>query len=165
MANEQNLRPGEYQLTKEEAKKGGKASGEARRRKRDLKQRMKALMELQADPKIAAALEKTGVEVNDNLDVLMASIMKGVLKGDPRMIQKALELSEQDPQAKAKAKAEKLELEKLKLENERLKLENEKQQIMLNAYKGIGQDELPDDGFLTALEGTAEEDWNNETVV
>ena len=33
MANEQNLRPSEYKLSQEEAKKGGKASAEARRRK------------------------------------------------------------------------------------------------------------------------------------
>jgi len=33
MANEQNLRPSEYKLSREEAKKGGIASGESRRRK------------------------------------------------------------------------------------------------------------------------------------
>ena len=33
MANEQNLRPGEYKLTLEEQKKGGIASGKARREK------------------------------------------------------------------------------------------------------------------------------------
>ena len=37
MANEQNLRPCEYQLSREEAKKGGKASVEARRRKKAVK--------------------------------------------------------------------------------------------------------------------------------
>ena len=37
MANEKNLRPSEYKLSQEEAKKGGIASGEARRRKRDLR--------------------------------------------------------------------------------------------------------------------------------
>lgn len=45
MANEQNLRPGEYQLTHEEQKKGGIASGEARRRKRDLRQALEMLLE------------------------------------------------------------------------------------------------------------------------
>ena len=37
MANEKNLHPSEYQLSQEEAKKGGIASGEARREKRKLK--------------------------------------------------------------------------------------------------------------------------------
>lgn len=45
MANEQNLRPSEYKLSQEEAKKGGKASGEARRRKRDLRLAFEALLE------------------------------------------------------------------------------------------------------------------------
>ena len=34
MANEQNLRPAEYKLTVEEQKKGGKASVEARRKRK-----------------------------------------------------------------------------------------------------------------------------------
>ena len=46
MANEQNLRPGEYKLSQEEAKKGGIASGEARRRKKSLREKAKLLMSL-----------------------------------------------------------------------------------------------------------------------
>jgi hypothetical protein len=38
MANEQNLIPAAHKLTVEEASKGGKASGEARRRKRELRE-------------------------------------------------------------------------------------------------------------------------------
>lgn len=45
MANEQNLRPGEYQLSQDEAKKGGVASGAARRAKRDLRLALEALLE------------------------------------------------------------------------------------------------------------------------
>lgn len=45
MANEQNLRPSEYKLSQEEAKKGGIASGEARRRKRDLRMALEMLLE------------------------------------------------------------------------------------------------------------------------
>ena len=45
MANEQNLRPNEYKLTVEEQKKGGVASGEARRRKRDIRLALEALLE------------------------------------------------------------------------------------------------------------------------
>lgn len=45
MANEQNLRPSEYKLSQEEAKKGGIASGEARRRKRDIRLALEALLE------------------------------------------------------------------------------------------------------------------------
>jgi len=45
MANEKNLRPCEYKLSQEEAKKGGIASGEARRRKKDLRQALEMLLE------------------------------------------------------------------------------------------------------------------------
>ena len=38
MANEQNLRPGEHIPTREEAKKGGIASGESRRRRKLLRE-------------------------------------------------------------------------------------------------------------------------------
>lgn len=45
MANEQNLIPQAHKLTDEEVSRGGKASGEARRRKRDLRQALEMLLE------------------------------------------------------------------------------------------------------------------------
>ena len=45
MANEQNLRPAAYKLSVEEAKKGGIASGIARREKASLKKTIKWLLE------------------------------------------------------------------------------------------------------------------------
>lgn len=45
MANEQNLRPCEYQLSREEAKKGGVNSGKARREKADLRRQMQLWLE------------------------------------------------------------------------------------------------------------------------
>lgn len=44
MANEQNLRPGEYKLTVEEQKKGGKRSGEVRRARKTLREELLALL-------------------------------------------------------------------------------------------------------------------------
>lgn len=46
MANrEDNLRPSEYKLSQDEAKRGGIASGEARRRKRDIRKALEILLE------------------------------------------------------------------------------------------------------------------------
>ena len=45
MANEQNLRPCEYKLSREEAKKGGINSGKARREKADLRRQMQIWLE------------------------------------------------------------------------------------------------------------------------
>lgn len=62
MANEQNLRPSEYKLSQEEAKKGGINSGKSRREKRDRYQRMQATLEMLVnDPKILEKLKESGV--------------------------------------------------------------------------------------------------------
>ena len=45
MANEQNLRPSEYKFTQEDAKKGQQRSAEVRRRKRDIRLALEALLE------------------------------------------------------------------------------------------------------------------------
>ena len=168
MANgHENVIKNKIQSTEEARKRGsngGKASGEARRRKRDIRERLKAALDLPADPRVATALSHTGVEVNDNLDVIIASIMKGAMKSDPRMIEKVLELTDQSP--KEIQRKELAEIEKLKasLEAEKLALENEKQRMWLDAVKGINQPDTPDDGFLEALKGTAGEDWSDEVL-
>ena len=45
MANEQNLRPGEYKLTLEEQKKGGIASGKARKERATMKKTLELMLE------------------------------------------------------------------------------------------------------------------------
>ncbi len=45
MANEENLRPGEYKLSVEEAKKGGINSGKARREKATMRKTLEMLLE------------------------------------------------------------------------------------------------------------------------
>ena len=50
MANDQNLRPGEYKLSKEEAKRGGIASGIARRRKATMLSTLEMLLD-ETNPK------------------------------------------------------------------------------------------------------------------
>ena len=165
MANIDNLNPVRSEAeAREKGRKGGKASGVARRKKADVKARLEMVMQMQADPKVAAAMSKTGIEVEDNLDVLVAGMMKGVMKSNPQMTEKVLKLLGQDvTEAQKQAKAE-LEIEKARLEIERQQLENEKQKIWLEAVKAQqGQaDELPDDGFIEALKGSALEDWNED---
>ena len=45
MANEENLRPGEYKFTQEEHKKGGIASGKARREKATMRKTLEMLLD------------------------------------------------------------------------------------------------------------------------
>lgn len=73
MANEQNLRPGEHIPTIEEAKKGGIASGESRRRKKLLRE---CLDELLAKKYTSEGKTLTGSEA------LAVALMKKAMKGD-----------------------------------------------------------------------------------
>ena len=74
MANEQNLRPGEYKLTHEEQKKGGKASAEARRQKRDLRNALELLLEKDFTDKNGNTL--TGTEA------IAAKLFEQAMKGN-----------------------------------------------------------------------------------
>lgn len=76
MANEQNLHPAEYKLTVEEQKKGGIASGEARRRKRDLRLALEMLLE--KDFKDKRGNTATGAEA------ITAKLFEKAMKGDVR---------------------------------------------------------------------------------
>lgn len=76
--NEQNLLKGEdaHKLTAEEASKGGKASGEARRRKRDIRLALEALLEKDVTDKAGNVL--SGAEA------IALKQMQKALKGDTR---------------------------------------------------------------------------------
>ena len=69
MANEQNLKPGGYKLTLEEQKKGGIASGKARRKKKTLKQIGDMIGSLDIkSPKNREIMRKAGIEDDDMIN-------------------------------------------------------------------------------------------------
>ena len=76
MANEQNLRPSEYKLSQEEAKKGGIASGEARRRKKDLRLALEMLLEKDFKDKSGNTISGT--------EAITAKLFEKAMKGDVR---------------------------------------------------------------------------------
>lgn len=88
MSKEDNLRPGEYKLSLEEAKKGGIASGEARRKKKNMQEIAKYIlsMSLQTGEKHNIEEIQNLAEVKGkNLSVDEAILLKQVekaLKGD-----------------------------------------------------------------------------------
>lgn len=168
MANgRENIEANKIRSTEEARKRGsngGIKSGEARRRKRDLRERAKLIMEQAADPRVANAMKKTGIEINDNADVVLAGIYKGVIKGEPKSINMWMELTGDSIKEQDRREIKALEKRKAELEAERAEMENELYRMRLDAIKGIGQDDAPDDGFLEALAGTAEEDWSDESI-
>ena len=89
MANEQNLKPSEYKLSQEEAKKGGKASGEARRRKRDIRLAMEALLEKDYKGKDG--------KVISGAEAIALKQMEKALKGDAKAFELVRDSSGQKP--------------------------------------------------------------------
>lgn len=77
MANEQNLRPGEYKLSQEEAKRGGIASGKARREKADLRRMLQTWLESEAT-KDNMGNPLTGAELMTKVAV------REMVKGNPK---------------------------------------------------------------------------------
>ena len=87
MANEQNLRPSEYKLSQEEAKRGGIASGEARRRKKSLKETLDILLEYRPTEKELDFLREHGIDVEDDATYRTAvafSMINKAVKGNTR---------------------------------------------------------------------------------
>lgn len=75
MANVENLRPSEYKLSLEEAKRGGIASGEARRQKKSLREKAKLLMSLSIqDQKELLKAQELGLEKED-IDIEMMNLI------------------------------------------------------------------------------------------
>lgn len=89
MANEQNLHPGEYKLTQEEQKKGGIASGKARREKRDLRRALEMLLEREYKDKNGNTL--TGTEA------ISAKLFEQAMKGNIKAFETIRSTVGQDP--------------------------------------------------------------------
>lgn len=83
------MRPSEYRLSQEEAKKGGIASGEARRRKRDLRLAMEALLEKDIT-------DSSGKTVSGAEAIALKQFQKA-LKGDTRAFEMIRDTAGQKP--------------------------------------------------------------------
>lgn len=89
MANEQNLRPCEYKLSQEEAKKGGIASGEARRKKRDLRRALEMLLEKDFKDKNGNSISGT--------EAITTKLFEQAMKGNVKAFETIRATVGQDP--------------------------------------------------------------------
>lgn len=89
MANEQNLRPCEYKLSREEAKKGGIASGKARREKKTMQELAEKLLNCAIkDDKLLRQLKQFGFSSKDGKmsvkEAMICAMSIQAIKGNPR---------------------------------------------------------------------------------
>lgn len=101
--NEQNLRPGEYRLSQEEAKRGGLKSVEVRRRKKEVRE---SLLRLLFD-------ETNGETMFDKMN---GGLLKRIIEtGDPQAYEKLMEYAGLSVKQETKEEELKLKREELKL--------------------------------------------------
>lgn len=97
MANEQNLRPCEYKLSRDEAKKGGIASGKARREKKHGKELARLILaEGLKDEKVKAALRKAGHNpdgMDNETAMLLRQIEKALKTGDTKAYKAVMDVA------------------------------------------------------------------------
>lgn len=141
MANEKNLIPFS-QRSENEAReygaKGGRKSGEVRRRKKSMKQIMELLLEKRTfapdDWTLLSDLGLNSVELEDeeitNLVIVNAALLKKAKSGDVGAIKELRDIIQDDAYKK----------HKMKLDKEYLRIEKEKNappDVYTNEYKGI----------------------------
>lgn len=155
MANEENLKP-QSERTKSEqreiATKGGIASGKARRRKKAMKERLQEALECSVvNPKVKKMMRGVGMDEADssNWDAVVASIVAGALRGDPRYARLLMELIGETGEEKRAERADKRDAKRLRMEME--------------DHAAAKADDPEDDGFIDALSGKIDNsDWSED---
>ena len=148
MANEQNLKPANKRTKSEHreiAKKGGVASGVARRKKANLKKAFETILQAEvASPNVKKQLEELGFDSTNEM-VMMQKAMKGNVRAFEQ-ISKLTTTDAKDPLDKKeqKARIKRLELDNKKREQELSgsKSDTSLMESLLDAVKG--GDEIED---------------------
>lgn len=96
MANEQNLKPFTSDQSREEAvkngAKGGKASGEARRKKKTLRESMQTMLALELSDKEINDLANKGYSAETQLDALTAAALISAKRGNSQAFANVMKL-------------------------------------------------------------------------
>ena len=148
--------------TREMGKKGGKKSGETRRAQKTFRESLKLMMDETAPEKIRAAFDKNGYDVTTHREAITAAILMGAMQGNPKMVDKALELLGEDYKMNARLDEVKIQKERLKMEQNKVAIEEAKAKAWMEALKNQQEAEMEDDGFMDALKGTAKDDWSDD---
>lgn len=122
MANEQNLIPLNKRTKSEQRKvtsEGGKASGEARRKKRDAKASIRMLLEMDVPDVLNDDLESFGYVEGDrtNMDALTAALFVKAMKGDISAYKALMDYGGYHPDQELKDKKQEAEIKAMEREN------------------------------------------------
>lgn len=158
MANEQNLRPPKStKEARERGRKGGKASGEARRRRKSLGEAAQAAAKVALNDIGRQNLKRKGLSLDGidpkDVDGIMALAMGQLIAGINGNSQAAQNFAEW-LDLPAKHKKEQLEREKLEAEIEKLKAEIER----LKAGQGVDDDDM----VMRFIEGMKDADRDDQ---
>ena len=144
--NDKNLVPFRSESeARENGRKGGRKSGETRRRKKALKSLMNDLL---SSGIVNDDIYNSTVDMGFGTDptygaAVVAAMVRQAALGDTKAFNAIVDLIGEGSSG------------------ERVKLQ--KKQVALQEKKLSGEEEqTPDDGFLSALDGSAAEDWNDE---
>ena len=155
MANEENLKPQSERTQSEQreiATKGGIASGKTRRRKKAMKERLQEALECSVvNPKVKKMMRSVGMDEADssNWDAVVASIVAGALRGDPRYARLLMELIGETGEEKRAERADKRDAKRLRMEME--------------DHAAAKADDPEDDGFIDALSAKIDNsDWSED---
>jgi hypothetical protein len=147
LANNENLVPFSKRTVNEQRKiasAGGKASGEARRRKANFRKDLNDLLTTEVNnPEWSPVLEALGLDNTLGM-VVHAAMIKEALNGNVKAYEAIAKYSGQ---------------------SEKTDVDQEEQNLRMAASKAkMGVDdegEVEDDGFLDALNGSADTDWED----
>lgn len=141
--SKEDLIPFTKETAKESGRKGGIASGKARRRKRDMKQAMNMLLSAPANEANKEKLKSLGIDPDeaDNQMLMLAVAMQKALKGDMRAIEYITELTTINATNKAKIAIDKEKNRILKENSKTRDNDSEKEQLekLDDILKGIDE--------------------------
>lgn len=148
MANEQNLKVPSSEEARELGRKGGIASGKARRIKADLKRAFNTILKADvANENISKQLEALGFEATNEMALAMVMMQKA-MKGNVKAFEQIARLVAIDTKDSLDRKEQRERIVSIQLENERRKEQLENNGIegtmnvnIINAWEDIPNDD------------------------
>lgn len=146
MANEQNLIPANKR-TKDEhreiAKKGGIASGKARRKKANLKKAFEIILQAEvASPNVKKQLEDLGFESTNEMALAMVMMQKA-MKGNVRAFEQISKLTTTDVKDSLDKAEQKERIKAQKMKNKMLE-ENDGREAVVETVVFMNEANIPD---------------------